>query len=403
MSRSGVDGPPTLVGSRFVEHNPAMTLEPPARRAPRTFGIEEEVILLEPGSLVPVDVADEVIAELVELESGMHWITHEFLRAQIEFSSPVLADADAADRVVGEFRRAVAGAVARRGLIAASTGTAFGTGRSATAAGERYARFVQELGAIHPDHRIQGLHVHVAVASREEGVRVMRALRPWLAPLLALTANSPCFGAADTGFASWRTIVGRRFTTASVPPEFADAADYERRVRALIGLGATLDASSVFWMMRLAERYPTVELRVFDAQLSAEESVGVALLTRALVESAAAGDLPHADAAAHAEHLDAAVWHAARHGLDDVLVDPVTASIAPARHVIGRLLDAVGPALDAAGDRERVEALIERLRTEGNGAARQRAALAEGVPALERLLRSTFAAPPRTPATPLVE
>lgn len=382
--------------------NPGMTLLQPGRSAPRTFGIEEEVILLEPGTLAPVDVADEVIAELVELDDAQ-WITHEFLRAQIEFSSPVLADADAADRVVAGFRRAIAGAAARRGLIAASSGTAYGAGRSATATGERYAFFERELGAIHPDHRIQGLHVHVAVHSREEGVTVMRALRPWLAPLLALTANSPCFGGADTSFASWRTIVGRRFTTASVPPEFADAADYDKRVRALIGLGATIDVASVFWMMRLAERYPTIELRVFDAQLSAEESVAAALLTRALVETAAAGDLPHAQAAAHAEHLDAAVWHAARHGLDDVLVDPVTAAVAPARHVIGRMLEAVGPALDATGDRDRVEGLIERVRTEGTGAARQRAALAEGVPALERLLRSTFAAPPRTPAAPLVE
>src|SRR5690606_3673026 len=129
----------------------------------------------------------------------------------------------------------------------------------------------------------------------------------------------------------------------------------------------------------------------------AEESVGVALLTRALVEAAAAGDLVHADASAHAEHLDAAVWHAARHGLDDVLVDPVTASVAPAWHVIERMRDCVRPALDAAGDRARVEALVARIRAEGNGAARQRAALAEGVPSLERLLRTSFAAPPLAP------
>lgn len=364
-----------------------------AGRALRTFGIEEEVILLDPGTLAPVDVADEVIAELVELEADARWITHEFLRAQIEFSSPVLGDADAADRVVSGFRRAVAGAATRRGLVAASSGTAYGAGRSATAAGERYAFFVRELGAIQPDHRIQGLHVHVAVDSREEGVVVMRGLRPWLAPLLALTANSPCFGAGDTAFASWRTIVGRRFTTSSVPPEFADAADYEKRVRALIGLGATIDPASIFWMMRLAERYPTIELRVFDAQLSTEESVCVALLTRALVETAASGELPHAAAAAHAEHLDAAVWHAARHGVSDDLVDPVTASLAPAWRVVERLLDAARPALDAAGDRDRVEAFVERIRAEGNGADRQRAALADGVPALERLLRSSFAAP----------
>lgn len=370
-----------------------MSLEQPTRRAPRTFGIEEEIILLEPGTLAPVDVAEEVIAELAPPDGGVGWVTHEFLRAQVEFSSPVLCDAEAADRVVSGFRRAVAAAVARRGLVAASTGTAYGVGWSATTTDDRYERLVHELGAITPDHRIQGLHVHVAVRSHEEGVRVMRVLRPWLAPLLALTANSPCFAGEDTGFASWRTIVGRRFTTASIPPDFADAADYECRVGALVGLGANFDRTSVFWMMRLAERYPTIELRVFDAQLRPDESVGAALLCRALVEAAAAGALEHDEAAVHAEHLDAAVWHAARHGLDDVLVDPTTASLAPAWNVIDRMLEAVRPQLAATGDLARVEALIERIRAEGNGAARQRAALADGVPGLERLLRATFAQP----------
>ncbi|MCH1881814.1 YbdK family carboxylate-amine ligase [Agrococcus sp. ARC_14] len=369
-----------------------MTITRPTRRSPRTFGVEEEVILLEPGTLAPVDVAEEVIAEIADLEASVGWVGREFLKAQVEFSSPVLADGDAAERVVREFRRALGAAADRRELIAASVGTPCGSGASSVAAGERYERFVDELGAIHPDHRIQGLHVHVSVGSSDEGIVAMNALRPWLAPLVALTANSPCFAGADTGFASWRTIVGRRFTTASVPPVFADAHDYRSRIRALVGIGTTLDTGSLAWMMRLAERYPTLELRVFDAQLSADETVATALLTRALVEVAAAGELPHAVAAGHPEHVDAAVWHAARHGLDGSLVDPVTAALAPAWVVIERMLDAARPALAAAGDEERVDALVARARSEGNGAARQRAALADGRATLGRLLRATFVA-----------
>lgn len=369
-----------------------MTVLLPHRRTPRTFGLEEEVVLLEPGTLAPVDVADAVIDEIADLDASLGWVGHEFLRAQLEFSSPVLRDAEAADRVIGEWRQVLARAADRRGLIAASIGTPHGPGVSSVAEGERYERFVAELGAARRDHSIQGLHVHVGVDSREEGVRVMRALRPWLAPLIALTANSPCFGGRDTGFASWRTIVGRRFTTASVPPDFADAADYEQRVAALVGLGTTLDSGAIAWMMRLAERYPTIELRVFDAQLGAADAVEAALLTRALVETAAAGALPHEPTAAHAELVDAAVWHAARHGLDAGLLDPATASVAPAWDVIDRMIEAASPALEAAGDHGRVASLLERTRAAGNGAARQRAALAEGVPTLERLLRAAFSA-----------
>lgn len=369
-----------------------MTDTTPDRRDPRTFGVEEEVILLEPAALSPVDVADEVIAELVDLDASVSWVTHEFLRAQVEFSSPVLADGGVAERVVRQFRTALAAAADRRDLVAASIGTAPGSGASGTAAGERYLRFDDELGAIRADHQIQGLHVHVAIASRDEGIAVMRALRPWLAPLIALTANSPVVAGVDTGFASWRTMIGRRFTTASAPPIFADAGDYDRRIQALVGVGTTFDTASLGWMMRLAERWPTIEVRAFDAQLRADDTVAAALLTRALVDVAAAGALPHAEAAAQPELVDAAVWHAARHGLDDELVDPTTAALAPAWTVVDRMLEAARPALLAAGDEQRVDASIGRIRAEGNGAARQRAALADDGAALGRLLRSSFVA-----------
>lgn len=362
--------------------------------AQRSFGIEEEVMLLDPETLAPVDVADEVIAELdgAPGDASVGWIGHEFLRAQVEFSSPVLADGDAAARVVGAFRAALAGAADRRGLVAASIGAPVGAGVSRVAEGDRYERFCDELGAIAADHRIMGLHVHVGVASREEGVVAMRGLRPWLAPLLALTANSPCFAGHDTGFASWRTIVGRRFTTASVPPDFLDAADYDERIRALVGLGTTLDLGSIAWMMRLAERYPTLELRLFDAQLRGREAVAAALLSRALVDAAAAGLLPHAPAAARPELVDAAVWHAARHGLDDGLLHPETGELAPAWTVVERMLAHAAPALEASGDRALVDGAVARIRREGTGAERQRAALSEGDGALRRLLRTSFAA-----------
>lgn len=369
-----------------------MTMVEPPRRGQRTFGVEEEVMLLDPASLAPVDVAHEVIDEIAPREGGAAWVGHEFLRAQLEFSSPVLADGDAAARVVGEFRRAVAGAAGRRDLVAASVGAPIGAGGSRVAVGERYTRFDEELAAIRPDHAICGLHVHVGVGSRDEGVVVLRALRPWLAPLLALTANSPCFAGRDTGFSSWRTIVSRRFTTMSVPPAFVDAADYDRRIRTLIGLGATFDPASVSWMARLAERYPTVELRLFDAQLAAADTVATALLARAVVDAAAAGALPHVPEAAHPEAADAAVWHAARHGLDDGLLDPRTAALAPAWEVLDALLALVRPALEAAGDAARVDDAVGRIRRLGTGAARQRAAHRQGVAAHARLLRSSFAA-----------
>ena len=75
----------------------------------------DQLPLLEPGTLTPMDVADEVIAEVVDADAGAGWVGGEFLKAQVEFSSPVLSDGDGVERVVREFRRVLGGAAARTG------------------------------------------------------------------------------------------------------------------------------------------------------------------------------------------------------------------------------------------------------------------------------------------------
>ncbi len=79
-----------------------------------------------------------------------------------------------------------------------------------------------------------------------------------------------------------------------------------------------------------------------------------------------------------ADLLHAAGWHAARRGLSADLVDPCTATSSPAAAVVGALLDRLTPALKELGDLDRVTSGVQRLLDQGTGAARQRAALAEG-------------------------
>ena len=91
---------------------------------------------------------------------------------------------------------------------------------------ERYARIAGDIATITAEHQINGLHVHVGFDDREERVRSLNALRPWLPTLLALSSNSPFWSGHDTGFDSWRAIHSRRLTTYGTPPVFRDAADY---------------------------------------------------------------------------------------------------------------------------------------------------------------------------------
>jgi carboxylate-amine ligase len=115
-----------------------------------------------------------------------------------------------------------------------------------------------------------------------------------------------------------------------------------------------------------------------DVQLGADEAVMLAGIVRALVETAlaeTAAGAPAPDCAP--ELLQAAMWHAARHGLGDTLVDPGGAR-QRAGDVLYQLLRHVAPALDTLGDTRQVSALVHWLLQNGTGADRQRAVLAEG-------------------------
>ncbi|MEJ3403977.1 YbdK family carboxylate-amine ligase [Rathayibacter sp. YIM 133350] len=353
-----------------------------------SFGVEEEFMLLDSRTLRPVDVPEAVFAALRTRWSGL--VKHEFLTAQVEHASVVFARLSDAPENLGRFRADLAEHADRLGVVVGSVGVPFDMPqRPAIAAGERYASVVRDFGAIIGDHQLNGLHVHVGIPSRQEGVRVLGLMRPWLPLLVAFSANSPFARGADTGFASWRTILMRRWTTHGCPPYFTDADDYDRRVHALVGIGGTNDMGLIAWNLRLSEHLPTIEFRMADAQLEAGDSVLVAALCRALVARALAH--PHARAeSVGSELLEAAVWAAARDGLRARLPHPETGASTDATALLRELLPALEPWFGA--ESALVEVLGERMLSDGTGADRQRRAYTSGGrAAMRRLLQASTA------------
>jgi gamma-glutamyl:cysteine ligase YbdK (ATP-grasp superfamily) len=126
----------------------------------------------------------------------------------------------------------------------------------------RYQELARRYGPVVADSGTCSCHVHVGVPSRDLGVQVLARLRPWLAPLLAITANSPIAGGSETGWASWRYPLWSRWPTAAPPAVWGSAVAYDAAVRHLIARGAALDERSVYILARLSPRYPTVEGRL---------------------------------------------------------------------------------------------------------------------------------------------
>ena len=250
-----------------------------------TLGVEEEFLLLDPSTGATVLAAPDLVRML-----GEPGVRQELMRFQVETATAVCTSLDEAGRELIRLRRLAADAAAHLGCRLVASGVApYGTpGLDALTPQPRYQELARRYAPVVAQAGTCACHVHVGVPSRDLGVQVLARLRPWLAPLLAVTANSPIADGHDAGWASWRYAIQSRWPTATPPAAWPDAAAYDTAVRRLIGQGAALDERSVYFLARLSPRYPTVEVRVADVCLDAGTAVLLAGLTRALVATALA-------------------------------------------------------------------------------------------------------------------
>ncbi|GAA2035506.1 glutamate--cysteine ligase [Agromyces tropicus] len=379
-----------------------------------TFGIEEEFFFLDPVTMLPTDVADDVHRRLAADPRWEGLAQREFLASQVEFATPVFEDLGDAGAALIAFRREVDAEAARRALSVASVGTTPDAPHFPSITDtDRYHRVVRDMAGVIADHQMSGLHVHVGVPSREHGVAALNAVRPWLPLLTAMTGNSPLWRRHVTGYESWRTVQLRRWTTSGCPPRFTGADDYDRRIHAMLGMGGLTDLALIAWNVRLSEHVPTIEFRMADAQLTADDTLLTTALCRALVIRAVdefdrfgadlwrpvrPADDPDPDL--QPELLSAATLHAAHSGLSDGAFDPATGVLVPAHDLMRRLERHLAEPLERTGDRALVHELIGRLQRDGTGAARQLAAWRRnGLAGVRRLFAATITAHPSTAAS----
>ncbi|GAA3950612.1 glutamate--cysteine ligase [Actinomadura viridis] len=343
----------------------------------RTFGVEEEFLLVDPVSGSPRALSGAVIRcarDQDGQESRPGVIDTELQREQLETDTPPCSSLEELSDRIREARRTISLAAAEEGAAVAALATCPVRVRPSLTPSRRYRRMADEYAMTADEQLTCGCHVHVRVESPEEGVAVLDRIRPWLPPLLALSGNSPFWQGRDTGYASWRQQVWWRWPSSGPTEPFGSPEGYRRAVKALLDTGALLDEGMIYFDARLSRRYPTVEIRVADVCLRPGDTVLLAALARALVEVAARswreGREPDP---VRTDLLRMAMWRASRSGMDEDLVHPVTRHSAPAREVVGALLDHAAPALERYGDLATAERLLERLVEEGNGARRQRA------------------------------
>ena len=196
-----------------------------------------------------------------------------------------------------------------------------------------------------------GLHVHVGIRGADRAVAVHNALRNYLPELLAFSASSPFVEAVNTGLHSARTqIFTRMFPRCGVPDPYAGWTGFEDYVRFLYETGSITEHTQLWWSVRPHLAFPTVELRICDAQPTLTEAQSLAALIYALnVRVAQAVDegepLPDLPQRLVEENM----WRAIRYGLSGGLIDFDRGEVVPARARLEQLVEWVLPAAEEVG------------------------------------------------------
>ncbi|MFB6160607.1 MAG: glutamate--cysteine ligase [Haloferacaceae archaeon] len=287
-----------------------------------SLGIEEEFFVVDERGR-PTSGIDDLVYGPEPPEPLVDRLDHELFQFTIETQTPTVESVDAVDTWVERTRSALVEHAADHGYRIAAAGL-HPAARWRELDHARKERYRAQLDRIqYPQHRntTAGLHVHVGVDDADRATWVANELRWHLAPLLALSANSPFWNGYDTGLASARAKVFENLPNTGMPTRFEDFEAYERFERRMIETGSINDRGEIWFDVRPHTAHGTVEVRAPDAQADPSYVTAFVEYVHALVLDLAER---HADGESASpvrrEYLDENKWRAIRHGHDAAFV-----------------------------------------------------------------------------------
>lgn len=340
-----------------------------------TVGVEEEFAILDPRTLDMIPRFEQLYAR-AEIDDPLLYehITGELIASEIEIISGAGRDVHDAFERQREHRRRLFALAEANGVALGATGThPWADYREQRIIDtEHYRRVEEGLKYVAWRNNTFSLHVHLGVRDIDRAVRACDRLRPALPLLLAISANSPYLDGRDSGLHSARTqSFTKSFPRCGVPDAFGSWRAYREYIEFLRDTSSIVEFTQVWWSVRPHFKFGTVEVRICDAQASAQESEALAGLMVACIAQAVRDvdeGTPHEDQPGRL--IEENMWRAIRHGLEGRLIDCERAEEYPARAAIERLLAWTAPVRGELG--------IEPAFPEQNGAQRQRRMIEAG-------------------------
>ena len=341
-----------------------------------TIGIEEEFSILDPETLDLVDRFED-FREAADADAVLgDSLAGELIASEVEVRSGRAGDMQEAV-ALQESRRSALFALARElGVRLGSTGTHPWADYldQEIIDTPHYQRLKRDLGWVAQRNNTWSLHVHVGIEGADRAIAVCDRLREELPLLLAASANSPFLDGRDTGLSSVRTeIFTRTFPRCGIPGTFGDWDRYADFVETLERVGSVVESTQLWWSVRPHHAFGTVEVRICDAQLTAERSTSLAGLMVATIAQTAldldSGRLDGSEPLLDRE-IEENLWRAIRYGMEGRMIDFRERREVEAREALDGLLRRTTEAREALG--------IEVVLDGPDGADQARELLGEG-------------------------
>jgi len=317
-----------------------------------TVAVEEEFAVLDPATLSLTNRFEELQAAAKDTPLEPH-LVGELIASEVEVRTGRCRDFEEAAARLGDRRAQLHELADGLGIALAATGTHPWSPwqEQRIIDTPHYRRNDEILRYVVWRNNSFGLHVHVAIKGPDRAIAVCNALRNFLPELLALSASSPFVEGVHTGLHSARTqIFTRMFPRCGVPDAYDGWDGFERYVRFLYATRSIDEHTQIWWSVRPHLAFPTIEIRICDAQPDLGESRSLAALcyaltvriARALDEREPLPDFPH-------RLIEENFWRAIRYGLSGELIDLAGGEVRPARAQLERLVEWVLPVAEELG------------------------------------------------------
>ena len=340
-----------------------------------TVAVEEEFAILDPVTLELDNRFEELKAAGENTEFAEH-LVGELIASEVEIRTgrcETFADVAA---LIAERRRQLTTLAEPLGILLGATGThPWSSWKDQRIIDTpHYRRNDELLRYVVWRNNSFGLHVHVGIHGADRAVAVCNGLRTYLPELLALSASSPFVEGVYTYLHSTRTqIFTRMFPRCGVPDAYDGWDGFEGYVRVLYETQSIDEHTQIWWSVRPHLAYPTVEIRICDAQPDVGEAQALAALAYSLAARIArAVDEGEPLPLPPPRMIEENTWRALRYGLSGELIDLRNLTVRPARAAIEELVEWVLPVAEELGSAPYLAVAA------ANAAERQIARYAEG-------------------------